>query len=100
VSSRSRIAELPIDQQFLDTVITLNRAAGVSWIAGATSMLGLAPGERLRRLGYVPGPGEPTLAEREQRAKANLSQHAAAAAIPTSIDWRNIGGRIIDGLLA
>lgn len=84
---------MALDQQFLDAVIANNQAAGVTWIAGPTSMLELTPAQRARRFGYVPGPGEPSLAER-MRIGADPSRHKAGdAAGSGSFDWRNAGGR-------
>jgi C1A family cysteine protease len=86
---------MAIDQQFLDAVIAQNQAAGVTWVAGATSMLALTSTERAGRLGYVPGPGEPSLSDRERLSAANLSRHQPplAAGLPTAIDWRNVGDK-------
>jgi len=47
--------------------------AGAGWQAGPTSMTALPAEEQVRRLGYIPGPGEPSLAEREQAATANYA---------------------------
>jgi C1A family cysteine protease len=53
---------------------------GAKWRAGATTLSSLSPAQRRARLGWVPPPGEPTIQEREQAAKA---KHAAAPA-PTA----------------
>src|SRR5262249_53230534 len=44
------------------------------------------------RLGYTPGPGEPSLAEREQQAQARPALAAAEAGAPRQIDWRDNKG--------
>lgn len=71
--------------------------AGAGWQAGPTSMTALPPEEQVLRLGYIPGPGEPSLAEREQAATANYAalkarMMVAAIGAPVSVDWRNFGG--------
>lgn len=71
--------------------------AQAGWIPGTTSILQLPPEQRRRRLGYVPGPNEPTLAQREMAAAASEAVRmaaplAAGAAYPTSFDWRNVNG--------
>jgi C1A family cysteine protease len=69
-------------------------AAGAGWHAGSTSMTALPAEQRALYLGYVPGPGEPSLAEREATAAAN---YAAGGGItvgaPAAYDWRNVGGK-------
>ena len=69
---------------------------GARWTAGPTPLTSLSAEERIAHLGYVPGPGEPSLQAREAHATANLAQHAAAigaAGYPASFDWRNVGGK-------
>jgi C1A family cysteine protease len=63
------------------------------WSAGENSMTQLTKEERLKRLGYAPGPGEPTPEQREQIASANRSQGVASAAYPASFDLRNVDGK-------
>ncbi len=86
---------MALDNDLLQAVIDANVAAGMGWTAGPTSMLNLSKEERLRRLGYVPGPGEPSLTEREMAAISKLAAGAAnlAAAAPSAYDLRNVGGR-------
>src|SRR5690348_5467399 len=68
--------------------------ATAHWTAGPTSLSRLSPAERKVRLGYVPGPGELSLAERISRSEANLAAlRATPAAAPPAIDWRDIDGR-------
>jgi C1A family cysteine protease len=66
-----------------------------SWSAGQTSVSELPPDEKRRRLGYVPGPDEPSLVEREAlaRAVAAAVSEAGAAGAPAAWDWRNVNGR-------
>jgi C1A family cysteine protease len=85
-----------MDESLLRSIRAANTAAQVSWEAGETSMLALTPDERRHRLGYVPGPGEPTLPEREESAaRAARAERSATAApaFPPSWDWRNVAGR-------
>jgi len=71
-------------------------AQGAAWEFGETSMTEMPEEERELRLGYTPGPGEPSLVEREGMALANLQKQAAEAAQafgrPASYDLRNVGG--------
>ena len=71
------------------------RDADADWEAGETSVSTLSPEERRTLLGYVPGPGEPELEERERMGAAALAQHrqATAPAVPAAWDWRNAAGR-------
>lgn len=67
------------------------------WQSAATDLFLLSHEEKLLRLGYTPGPGEPSLEAREQAAVANLVAYrlevARAIAAPASFDWRNVSGR-------
>lgn len=75
---------------------------GYPWEAIETDLFLLSEDQKLLRLGYTPGPGEPTLEAREQLAAANLQSYRAAIAAmvatdgvtaPASIDWRSVGGK-------
>lgn len=69
--------------------------AGVRWQAAETALTRLPEDERIRHLGYVPGPGEPSLTDREHMAAAKLEMHAAAATAfgyVASYDLTNVGG--------
>jgi len=67
------------------------------WEYEETDLFKLSPEEQVLRLGYTPGPDEPSLESREELATANLEAFTAggfaAAAAPASFDWRNVGGR-------
>jgi hypothetical protein len=66
------------------------------WIAGETPFTRMSSVKRAHLLGYVPGPGERTLAERERIAKANLVTFLAAVeavSYPKSFDLRNVNGK-------
>jgi acylphosphatase len=86
----------PADLSQLRTELT---RAGARWQADLTTMAPLAPEQRRLRLGYVPGPDEPPLAERERlaaeafRAVADArGATAEAPGFPAAFDWRNVGG--------
>ncbi|RKP45269.1 C1 family peptidase [Trinickia fusca] len=88
---------MALDQVFLDNLLATNKQKGVTWQAGPTSLLNLSAPERKARLGYVPGPGEPTLPERERTASLAYQPTGAVTAGPQSTypltwDWRNVGG--------
>src|SRR5262245_40133266 len=64
------------------------------WQPGTTTMTELPERERHRRLGYVPGPGEPSLQEREQIAQASLrAVRAQEAGYPASYNLTNVAGQ-------
>jgi len=73
-------------------------AAAAGWQAGETALTQLSAEERVWRLGANPPPGEASLSEREEMARANLALHApmAAGAIavgyPAAYDLTNVGG--------
>jgi len=88
--------------------LTLNQlrtdleAAGNPWEAVETDLFLLPDDEKKLLLGYVPGPGEPTLAAREATATANFKAYSAQIAAlaaagaygaPASFDWRNVNGK-------
>ena len=74
-------------------------SAGHTWTAGNTSVSSLPDDERIKRLGFAPGPNEQSLEQRESSAAASFAafQSGAAAAggisAPASFDWRNVGGQ-------
>ncbi len=71
--------------------------SGASWQAGETSMTRLSDDQKRLRLGYVPGPNEPTFEEQEQIAKINQEVFKSArfkgeiTAYPASFDLRTGG---------
>jgi C1A family cysteine protease len=87
------------DQQFdLEGIQTAIQASGAGWYAGTTALTRLPEEERHLHLGYVPGPGEPSLEEREQLARAKYESSKAARPpsaerAPASYDLTNVGGR-------
>ena len=63
------------------------------WSAGENSITRLSKEEQLIRLGYVPGPGEPSLQAREDLASTNRSYGIGAAGYPAEFDLRNVNGQ-------
>ncbi|HEX4883612.1 MAG TPA: C1 family peptidase, partial [Casimicrobiaceae bacterium] len=68
------------------------------WKAGVTTMTALSDAERKARLGFVPPPGAPTLADIDQalRTKGRPQEPfvaAAAMGAPPAYDLRNVGGK-------
>src|SRR6476619_7396984 len=80
----------------LDELRQALEASGADWTAGETSLSRFQPDpERMELLGYVPGPDEPSLAEQEALAQANLESFRTAAAptYPPEHDWRDVAGQ-------
>lgn len=68
---------------------------GDPWAADLTALSELPLEEKRLRLGYVPGPGEPSLAEQEQLALAAAGMPEAAAealGAPTAYNLADVGG--------
>ncbi len=72
-----------------------------SWTAQHNPLLDLKPDELRNRLGYNPGPGELSLADRETNARSNIPRPfppfpggigGPAVPLPRSIDWRSWNG--------
>ncbi|WP_198351761.1 C1 family peptidase [Streptomyces typhae] len=70
------------------------------WRAGANRLTRLSAEARRRRLGFVPGPHDPSLAEREAVALRNQQSPTtdspdsrAALGVPTAYDLRNVDGQ-------
>jgi C1A family cysteine protease len=84
---------MTIDAEFLSSILLANSQAGVTWRAGDTSMMHLTEAQRRLRLGYVPGPGEMSLAEREQRSREMHALGVTGGAVPPGWDWRSVNGR-------
>lgn len=85
---------MAFDQESLILLQKALTAEAASWRAGRNSLFGLGNEQLRRRLGYTPGPGEPSLEERERRSLLNLKQHAQPrTGAVTAVDWRDIAGR-------
>lgn len=70
------------------------KAENAGWQAGETPISALPEEEQKLRLGYTPGPGEESLAEREAASTARLSAALAeAVGYPAAYDLRNVGGK-------
>jgi C1A family cysteine protease len=77
-----------------DTDPSANSHAGVSWEAGTTSMTHLTSEEMKLHLGYVPGPGELSMEERERISReAHERARLGEAEFPAQWNWRNRDGR-------
>jgi C1A family cysteine protease len=67
------------------------------WQAEETPFVKMSADERLRHLGYTPGPNDGSLEQQESAAKANLQTFmgmpaTTAMAYPNSFDLRNVSG--------
>jgi len=82
----------PLKLEQLQTAI---QQANANWEFGETSLLELSPEEKRMRLGAEPPPGEATLDQREQTARANFQSGVSfrATSTPTSYDLRNVNGK-------
>jgi C1A family cysteine protease len=85
------MADDPAAVSAVQAAIALSRAR---WQAQATPLFGLSPADKRLRLGFTPGPGEPSLVEREQAATARLESQPAgveAEGVPPHVDLRDGG---------
>jgi C1A family cysteine protease len=82
----------PLDLTELQTAI---KYAGARWVADETSLTELSPEEKRLRLGAEPPPGEATLQEREQSARASFLAGVGIEAVgaPASYDLTRVGGK-------
>ncbi|MDJ0837091.1 MAG: C1 family peptidase [Acidobacteriota bacterium] len=70
------------------------KSEGAPWQAGDTPLSDLSEDELKQRLGYEPGPDEPSLDERIALSTGHLAEAGlTAAGAPASFDWRNRGGK-------
>jgi len=72
------------------------RDRNANWRPGHNTITDLDPGERRLRLGYRPGPDEPSLAQRETLSAAHhivADVVAEATPYPIAIDWRDVNGK-------
>ena len=66
--------------------------AHADWTAAETALTTLPADERRVRLGAVPPPGQPSLAERERAATSRSDASEALADLPAAVDLRNWNG--------
>jgi C1A family cysteine protease len=71
--------------------------SNASWQAEETSFMKMPQSEKVRFLGYTPGPNDGSLEEQESAAKSKLQAFlamppTAVTAYPNSYDLRNVGG--------
>lgn len=75
-----------------------------SWQVGANYLLDLPKYQQDLYLGYQPGPGEPSLQEKEQVAMANFAALQSTTrsidglGAPASVDWRNKNGNFVTSI--
>jgi len=75
-----------------------------SWQVGENYLLDLPKHQQDLYLGYQPGPGEPSLEEKERTASANFAILQSAAksvdgiGAPASVDWRNKNGNFVTSI--
>jgi len=68
---------------------------GKKWKAKDNEIAALNPTEKMRRLGFVPEPGSPSLKERENSSKAKKGKAIALVVPPLpGFDWRTYGDGI------
>lgn len=82
-------------KQNLESLKTELAAANATWVAAENHLTALSEAELKLMLGYTPGPGEPSLLEREKLALANFEAFKVskgAFGYPASYDWRNVSG--------
>jgi C1A family cysteine protease len=88
-----------MDQPELSQLQKVLKKAGTPWVAEETPISQLPINEKRRRLGYEPGPEEPSLEEQEQAASARAAAGealAAAVGAPTAASLKEYAGPIRD----
>ncbi len=78
-------------------------SSNAGWEAGVTVFSELPEDDKRRLLGYMPGPGSPSLEAQEQECAAAFAKYSAAKAVssvdgigaPAAIDWRNNNGNFV-----
>lgn len=88
---------MPLEGFSIKELKTTISESGAGWQAGENLLTEMSSEERALHLGFVPGPEDLSLEERETTAKANfeasLSASAKAVGYPASFDLRNVGGQ-------
>lgn len=84
----------------LEAIKSIIAQEKAGWQAESSDIFELSEQEKKLRLGYVPGEGEPSLAEKEAQATANLIKYQAimksktdSFGAPSSYDLRNVNGK-------
>jgi C1A family cysteine protease len=84
------------DEYEIAALQSMLQKANARWQAAPNKLTVLPLQAKLLRLGYRPGPNEPTLVMRENAGRAQYAAMKVAvkaiAANPTAIDWRNFNG--------
>lgn len=88
---------MPLEGFSIKELKTVISESGAGWQAGENLLTEMSSEERALHLGFVPGPEDLSLEEREITAKANfeasLSASAKAVGYPASFDLRNVSGQ-------
>jgi len=86
-----------VTSQEIQQINNAIRAAGAKWNADDTSLNKIPMPQRLKHLGFVPGPRDKSLQERERIARINLetfhTSATIAAGVPAVFDLRSLGGQ-------
>jgi C1A family cysteine protease len=81
------------NNEFLQNLYTSLQSTNAGWEAGVNSITELSDIEKRFLCGFIPGPGEPSLVERERIAKSQPQTRGLAAEFPSEFDWRNVEGQ-------
>ncbi|MBD2194619.1 MULTISPECIES: C1 family peptidase [Calothrix] len=81
------------NHEFLQNLHISLQSTNAGWEAGVNRITQLSDIEKTYLCGLVPGPGEPSLVERERLAKSQPQTRGLAAAFPSSFDWRDVNGK-------
>lgn len=82
----------------MESVRAAIQRSEAGWEPSENFLTAMSEEERKLYLGYVPGPGEPQLAQRERMARTSLEEMKAKGAFrgvgaPAAYDLRNVGGK-------
>jgi C1A family cysteine protease len=88
---------MPMTTEEHDALWEAVRASKANWRPGHNSITDLDESERRFRLGYTPGPDDPSLKDREARSAERAMMKgvltAEVAEAPAKVDWRNVNGK-------
>jgi C1A family cysteine protease len=79
------------NNEFLQNLQSSLQSENVGWEAGLNPITELSNEAKMLLCGFVPGPGEASLVEREQVARS-MRQTQAPEGLPSEFDWRNFNG--------